>query len=98
MISWSTSDSGTWIPTPSEFEYRPKIFNDPRNISYDKENALPVDSRTAPTFNNLNITEDKFHNRTENLLGHESNWEIHVAQQIPLPRSAHPIQMIVMKL
>ena len=27
--SGSTSDSGTWITAPSEFEYRPKIFNDP---------------------------------------------------------------------
>ena len=28
-----TSDSGPWLPTPTEFEYRPKIFDDPRNVT-----------------------------------------------------------------
>ena len=88
--SGSTLDSGAWIPALSEFEYRPKILNDPRNISCDKENAPPADSQTIPTFNNLNITEDKFCDRTKNLLGYESDWEVHVAQQIPLPRSSSP--------
>ena len=41
-------------------------------------------------FNNLNITEDEFCDRTKSLLGHESDWEVHVAQQIPLPRSRSP--------
>ena len=27
----TTSDSGPWLPTPIEFEYRQKNFNDPRN-------------------------------------------------------------------
>ena len=88
--SGSTSDSGAWLPTPIEFECRPKIFNDPRNVSSNKENAPPVDSQTTPTFKNLNIKEDEFCDRTENLLGHESNWKAHVAQQIPLPRSSPP--------
>ena len=41
-----------------------------------------------PTFNNLNITEYEFHHRTKNLLGHDSGWEYHVAQQMTLPRSS----------
>ena len=86
----STSDSGAWFPIPTEFEYKPKIFDDPRNISSDKENAPPVDSQATQTFNNLNITEDEFHDRTKNLLGHETKWKAHVAQQIPLPRSCLP--------
>ena len=44
----------------------------------------------TPTFNNLNITEDKFDDRTKNLLGHESDLEVHVAQQMPVPRSSSP--------
>ena len=35
--SGCTSNSGAWIPTLSEFEYRPKIFNDPRNTTSDTE-------------------------------------------------------------
>ena len=57
--SESTSDSGAWIPTPSELEYKSKIFNDPRNVSSDKENAPLVDSCTMPTHNILNMTEDE---------------------------------------
>ena len=88
--SGSTSDSGAWLLTPTEFEYIPKICNNTRNVSSDKENAPPLNSQTTPTFNNLNIMEDEFHDRIENLLGHETNWEAHVAQQIPLPRSSSP--------
>ena len=88
--SSATSDSGPWLPTPTEFQYRPKIFNDPRNVSSDKENTPPLESVTTLTFSNLNIMEDKFCNRTETLLGKETKWEAHVAQQIPLPRSSSP--------
>ena len=84
-----TSDSGPWLPTPTEYEYRSKIFDDPRNLSSNKENALPpLESVTIPTFK---ITEEEFLERTEKLLGKEdSKWEAHVAQQIPLPRASSP--------
>ena len=88
--SSTTLDSGPWLPTLTEFEYRPKIFNDPRNVSSEKENAPPLESQTTSTFNNLNIMEDEFCDRTENLLGKETKWEAHVVQQIPLPRSISP--------
>ena len=77
--SGSTSDLGAWIPTPSEFEYRPKIFNDPRNVSSDKENTPPVDSSAMPTLNNLNMTEDELCDRLKSLFSVESDWEAHVA-------------------
>ena len=38
----------------------------------------------------LNITESDVLDRTKNLLGKETKWEAHVAQQIPLPRSSSP--------
>ena len=48
-----TSHSGPWLPTP-EFEYRPKIFDDPRNTSSDKENAPTNTSISdSPTNNNI---------------------------------------------
>ena len=88
--SSATVDSGPWLPTPTEFEYRPEIFNDPRNISSNKENTPPLQSQTTPTCNILNIMDDKFHDITENFSGKETKWEAHVAQQIPLLRSSSP--------
>ena len=59
-----TSDSGLWLPTP-EFEYKPKLFNDPRNTSSDKENMPPLEPIPMPV---LNIEECNFLDRTEKLL------------------------------
>ena len=72
---------------PTEFEYRPKIFNYPRNISSDKENMPPFEPLSITI---LNITESDFLDRTDSLLGKETKWEAHVAQQIPLPRASSP--------
>ena len=83
-----TSDSGPWLPTLTEFEYKPQICNDPRNVSSDKENMPPLQPVPMPI---LNIAESDFLDRTENLLGKEMKWEAHVAQQIPLPKSSSPI-------
>ena len=82
-----TSDSGPWLLTPTEFKYNPKIFNDPRDASSDKENMSPLQPVPMPI---LNITESDFLDRTENLLGKEMKWEAQMAQQIPLPRSSSP--------
>ena len=82
-----TSDSGPWLPTPTEFEYKPKIFSDPRNVSSNNENMPPLEPVTIPI---LNFAESDFLDRTESLLGKETKWEAHVAQQVPLPRSGSP--------
>ena len=56
-----TSDSGPRLPTP-EFEYKPKLFTDPRNASSDKENMPPLEPTQMPV---LNIEENGFLERTE---------------------------------
>ena len=81
-----TSDSGPWLPTP-EFEYKPKLFSDPRNASSDKENMPPLEPIPMSV---LNIEESDFLERTEKLLEKDNKWEAHVAQQVPLPRSSSP--------
>ena len=44
------SDSGDWIPSP-EFNYKPKLFDDPRNTDSSKENMPPLESIATPIFN-----------------------------------------------
>ena len=81
-----TSDSGPWLPTP-KFDYKPKLFNNPRGTHSDKENIPPLETAPMPV---LNIEESDFLDRTEKLLGKDNKWEVHVAQQVPLPRSSSP--------
>ena len=82
-----TSDLVAWLPTP-DFEYRPTLFDDLRNVSSDKENAPPPpEPMNTPM---LVISEEDFMDRTDKVLGKEAKWETHVAQQIPLPRSSSP--------
>ena len=38
----------------------------------------------------LNIEENDFLDRTEKLLGEDTQWEAHVVQQVSLPRSSSP--------
>ena len=38
----------------------------------------------------FNVEEKDFLDRTEKIIGTDSNWEAHVAQQIPLPRTNSP--------
>ena len=47
----------------------------------------PLEPATMPI---LNIAESNFLDRTESSLGKETNWEAHMAQQVPLPRSSSP--------
>ena len=86
MTVSNLSDSGDWIHSP-EFNYKLKLFNDPRNSDSSKENMPPLEPITTPIFN---TREWEFLNKTEKLLGTENNWESHVAQQIPLPRTSSP--------
>ena len=60
-----SSDSGAWLPTP-EFNYKPKLFEDPRNSHSNKENMPPLEPAPMPI---LNIEENDFLDRTEKLLG-----------------------------
>ena len=81
-----TSDLVPWLPTP-EFNYKPTLFEDPRNSHPNKENMPPLEPALMPI---LNIEESDFLDRTKKLLGNENKWEAHVAQQVPLPRSSFP--------
>ena len=39
MTVSNLSDSGDWIPSP-EFNYKPKLFDDPRKPDSSKENTI----------------------------------------------------------
>ena len=44
------SDSGDWLPSP-EPNYRPKLFDDPRNLDSRKENIPPLEPVPMSVFN-----------------------------------------------
>ena len=81
-----TSDSGPWLPTP-KFDYKSKLFDDPRANHSNKENMPILEPAPIPV---LNIEESNFFDRTKKLVGKDNKWEAHVAQQVPLPRSSFP--------
>ena len=58
-------DSGDWLPSP-ESNYRPKLFDDPRNPDSSKENMLPLEPIPMSVFN---AGEREFLHKTERLLG-----------------------------
>ena len=62
-----SSDSGAWLPTP-KFEYKPKLFDDPRNNNDNssKENMPPLESAHIPV---SNVGERDFLDWTAKLLG-----------------------------
>ena len=80
-------DSGDWLPSP-EHNYRPKLFDDPRNPDSSKENMPPLEPVPMSVFN---AREREFLNKMKQLLGTGDNWEAHVAQQILLPRTSSPM-------
>ena len=55
--SWSSSDSGAWVHVDGDLEFTCKIFNDPKNISFNEENTPLNDTQTMLTLNDLNITD-----------------------------------------
>ena len=63
-----SSDSEAWLPTP-QYDYKTKLFKDPRNSHSDKENMPPLESAPMPL---LNIEENDFLDRTEKLLGKDN--------------------------
>ena len=55
--SGSSLDSGAWVQVAGDLEFTPKIFNDPKNTSSDKENNPMNGSQTMLTLNDVNITD-----------------------------------------
>ena len=53
----SSSDLGAWVQVAGDLEFTHKIFNDPKNMSSDKENTPIIDTQTTLTLNDLNITD-----------------------------------------
>ena len=47
----------------------------------------PLESAPMTIFN---VEERNFLDKTEKLVGTDNNWEAHLAQQIPLPRTSYP--------
>ena len=56
-----TSDSGP-CPSTTEQEYRPKHFDEPDCLSFDKENMPPIESITPPSLKNLSLEEENNEN------------------------------------
>ena len=80
-----TSDSGP-CPSPTEHEYKPRYFNEPKWLSSDKENMPPIELVTPPSLRNLSLEEEN------NEVEHEATmWEVNVARSLDaLPRSSSP--------
>ena len=78
-------DSGL-CPSPTEHEYKPRFFDEPEWLSFDKENMPPIESLTPPSLRNLSLEEEV--NKTE----HEATlWEANVARNLEtLPWSNSP--------
>ena len=85
MTDWTLGD---WLPSP-EPNYRPKLFDDPRNPDSSKENMPPLEPVPMSVFN---TAEREFLNKTEKVLGTGDNWESHVTQQILLHRTSSSTQ------
>ena len=80
-----TSDSGP-CHSLTEYEYKPRYFNEPEWLSSDKENMPPIESVTPPSLRNLSLEEEN------NKVEHEATlWEANVARNLDsLPRSSSP--------
>ena len=65
--SGSSLDSGAWVQIGGDLEYTPKVFNDPKNTSSDKENDLMNDSQAIIALNDLNIMDGTGHNKNSRL-------------------------------
>ena len=80
-----TSDSGQ-CPSPTEYEYKPRYFDEPNCLTSDKENMPPIELITPPSLGNLSIEEEN------NEIEHEATlWEANVARNLDsLPRSSSP--------
>ena len=81
-----TSDSGPCPSSPTETEYKPKLFNEPEYLSSDKENIPPIESITPPSLKNLSLEEGTNSNKNE-----ATSWEASVARNVvTTPRASSP--------
>ena len=81
-----TSDSRPCPSSPTEMEYKPQFFDEPKCLSSDKENILPCKSITPPSLKNLSLEEGMTGNKTE-----ATSWEASVAKTImTTPRASSP--------
>ena len=76
-----TMDSGAWLPTP-DYIYTPKLFDDPRGTSFDKENM--------PELEPIMTLKGKIFRQIDKLLKRDNKWEAHVAKLMPLPKTRSP--------
>ena len=80
-----TSDSGP-CPSPTEYEYKPRFFDEPDCLSSDKENIPPIESVTPPSLRNLSLEEEA--NESEN---EATSWEANVARNLEtMPKASSP--------
>ena len=81
-----TSDSGPCPSSLTETEYKPKLFDDPKYLSSDKENIPPTESITPPSLKNLSLEEGIKNNENE-----ATSWEASVARNVvTTPRASSP--------
>ena len=76
-----TTDSEEWIPT-FDYIYRPKLFNDPRGTSSDRENM--------PELELIPMSEGEILEWTEEPMKRDNKQEAQVAKQILLPETSSP--------
>ena len=60
-----SSDSGSWTGSDG-FDYKPKLFEDPRNSQSSKQNIPPLEPVPIPV---LNVEEVNFLSRTDKCTG-----------------------------
>ena len=72
-----TLDSGPCPSSLTEMEYKARFFDEPKCLSSNKENILPLESITPPSLKNLSLEEGTAGNETE-----ATSWEASVAKTI----------------
>ena len=81
-----TSGSEPCPSSPTEMEYKPQFFDEPKCLSSDKENILPLESITPHSLKNLSLEKGMTGNETE-----ATSWEASVAKTIKTtPRASSP--------
>ena len=80
-----TSDSGP-CSSPTEYEYKPRFFDEPDCMSSDKENIPLTESITPLLLRNLSLEEEAEDNENE-----ATSWEASVARNlVTTPRASSP--------
>ena len=81
-----TSDSEPCPSSLTDMEYKPQFFDEPKCLSSDKENILPLKLITPPSLRNLSLEEGMTGNDNE-----ATSWEASVAKSVmTTPRASSP--------